>query len=188
MNYIQKKLNEISDNFLKLYKLNESSIENASNLIIESLKNGGKVFFCGNGGSAADAQHLSAELLGRYKINRKPLAAIALTTDTSTITAIANDYSFDEIYSRQIDALAKKNDILYAISTSGESENIIKAAQMAKSKGIKTIGVTGQNKSRLLNECDILIRAPSNEADRIQEMHIAVGQIICDIVEQHFFR
>ena len=139
--------------------------------------------FCGNGGSAADAQHLSAELVGRYMKNRKPLASIALTTDTSVITAISNDFSFDEIFSRQIESIGNEGDILYAISTSSKSKNILAALKMAKSLNIKSIGVTGIDNSGFMDLCDVSIKVPATRPDRIQEMHIAIGQIICEILE-----
>ena len=142
--------------------------------------------FCGNGGSAADSQHLAAELIGRYKKNRKPIAGLALTTDTSTITAISNDFSFDDIFTRQIEALGRKGDILYAISTSGESKNIMNAINVAQEMKIKTIGITGNKKSEMNDKCDVTINVPANSPDRIQEMHIAVGQIICEIIENEF--
>ena len=132
MKFINQTLNEISDNFNKLAKKSVPQIEEASKLIIKSLKNGGKIMFCGNGGSAADAQHLSAELVGRYMKNRRPLASIALTTDTSIITAVSNDFSFDDIFSRQVESIGNDGDVLYAISTSGKSQNVINAIKAAK--------------------------------------------------------
>lgn len=143
--------------------------------------------FCGNGGSAADSQHLSAELLGRYRKNRPPLASIALTTDTSTITAIANDFGFEEIFSRQIKGFGSEGDVLYATSTSGNSKNIINAIKTAKEMGIKVIGITGKNGGEISSMCDILIKAPALKPDRIQEMHIAIGQIICGMIENYFY-
>ncbi len=184
---IEETLIEISENFKKLSEKNIGHIQSASKIIIESLQHGGKVMFCGNGGSAADSQHLAAELTGRYRKNRAPLAAIALTTDTSAITAISNDFSFEEIFTRQISAIGKKGDILYAISTSGESKNILDAIKIAQEMNIKVIGLTGENKSKMDSICDIVIKVPANRADRIQEMHIAVGQIICQIIENSFF-
>ena len=139
--------------------------------------------FCGNGGSAADAQHLSAELVGRYMKNRKPLASIALSTDTSVITAISNDLSFDEIFSRQVESIGNEGDVLYAISTSSKSENVISALKIAKSLKIKTIGITGSNGIGFKGLCDIVISVPALRPDRIQEMNIAVGHIICEILE-----
>ena len=183
MRLIKETLNEISKNFIDLSEKSTSHINAASNLIIQSLTGGGKIMFCGNGGSAADAQHLSAELVGRYMKNRKPLPALALTTDTSTITAISNDFSFDDIFSRQLESIGKPGDVLYAISTSSKSKNVIAALNIAKSMKIKTIGVTGSDHSGFIDLCDITISAPASRPDRIQEMHIAIGQIICEILE-----
>ena len=183
MKIIHDTLAEISLNFTKLSDQSSKDIYQASQLIIKSIRNNGKIMFCGNGGSAADSQHLSAELVGRYLKNRKPFPSISLTTDTSTITAISNDFSFDQIFSRQIEALGNENDILYAISTSGSSKNIIKAITSAQKLGIKTIGITGAEVNKIFNTCDIVISVPAKRPDRIQEMHIAVGQIICELIE-----
>ena len=183
MKLIKETLHEISKNFINLSEKSSKDINSASNLIIKSLKNGGKIMFCGNGGSAADAQHLSAELVGRYMKNRKPLAALALTTDTSAITAISNDFSFDDIFSRQLESIGKEGDVLYAISTSSKSKNVIAALNMAKKMKIQTIGVTGSDSSGFKDFCDVLINTPASRPDRIQEMHIAIGQIICEILE-----
>jgi len=183
MNLIQDTFKEISQNFNNLSENDCSKILSSANLMIESLGMGGKIMFCGNGGSAADSQHLSAELVGRYLKNRKPIASIALTTDTSAITAISNDISFDEIFSRQIESIGKKNDVLYVISTSGKSKNIIKALEVAKKIGIKTIGMTGSEVTTMNSLCDILVSAPAKRPDRIQEMHIAIGHLICEIIE-----
>ena len=180
---IEKRIIEIAENFKKLSISCSKDIERASEIMINTLRGGGKIMFCGNGGSAADSQHLAAELIGRYKKNRKPLPGIALTTDTSTITAVANDFSFNDIFSRQVEALGKSNDVLYATSTSGKSKNIINAIQTAKENGIQTIGITGIAEGEMNNICDITINVPAESPDRIQEMHIAVGQIICEILE-----
>tara|TARA_B100002019_G_C21265767_1_gene599345 strand:+ start:42 stop:608 length:567 start_codon:yes stop_codon:yes gene_type:complete len=184
---MKKILKEIAENFTLLSHTQSNNIEKCANVILNSLKKGNKVMFCGNGGSAADSQHLAAELVGRYKLDREPIAAIALTTDTSNITAIANDYSFEDIFSRQIKAIGKENDILYAISTSGNSKNIINAVKQAKEQNIISIGVTGKDGGEMKNLCDEIIQVPANSPDRIQEMHIAIGQIICEIVENYFF-
>ncbi len=183
---IKETLNEISLNFNKLSD-SEAEINDAIQVIISSLKNGKKIMFCGNGGSAADSQHLAAELIGRYRINRPPLSALALSTDTSTITAVANDFSFNEIFSRQVKALSKEGDVLYAISTSGKSQNILMAIEEAKLNNVKVIGITGEEGGEFIDKCDVLIKVPSGRPDRIQEMHIAVGQIICEEVENYFF-
>ena len=180
---IDKTLKEISDNFLNLSQNNVEVISDAASSMIECLENNKKIMFCGNGGSAGDSQHLAAELIGRYRKDRKPFAAIALTTDTSSITAVSNDYSFDKIFERQLEAIGSEDDILFAISTSGSSKNIIKAILKAKEMNIKTIGLTGKDGSEMNNICDILIKVPSDRSDRIQEMHIAIGQILCEIIE-----
>ena len=183
MKQIKESLDEISNNFIKLVDQSTFNIQEASKLMIKSLQSGGKIMFCGNGGSAADSQHLSAELVGRYMRDRKPLASIALSTDTSVITAISNDFSFDEIFSRQIESIGNEGDILYAISTSSKSKNVIAALKMAKSLNVKIIGVTGSDSSGFRDLCDVTISAPASRPDRIQEMHIAIGQIICEILE-----
>ena len=180
-------LREISQNFILLAQTQINNIEKCTNIILDSLEKDNKVMFCGNGGSAADSQHLAAELVGRYKMDREPIAAIALTTDTSTITAIANDYSFEYIFSRQIKAIGNKNDVLFAISTSGNSKNIINAIKQAKEQKIFSIGLTGENGGEMKNLCDAIIQVPAKSPDRIQEMHIAIGQIMCGLIEKHFF-
>lgn len=162
----------------------EQQINKLSKLIAESLKSGSKLFFCGNGGSAADSQHLAAEFVGRFKKDRKPLSAIALTTDSSILTCISNDYSFDDIFSRQLDGLAKKGDILIGFSTSGNSKNIINALKAGNNLQMHTIlfsGKTGGIANKLAKN-SILI--PSTSTARIQEMHILLGHIICEIVEK----
>jgi D-sedoheptulose 7-phosphate isomerase len=185
MKLIIDTLQEISKNFIDLSDSCSSDIHIAADIIIDSLSSGGKVMFCGNGGSAADSQHLSAELVGRYIKDRKPLASVALTTDTSIITAVSNDFSFDNIFSRQIESIGNENDVLYAISTSGKSKNIITALEKARFMKIKTIGVTGNNNNdEIIDLCDVIIKAPGKRSDRIQEMHIAIGHVICEIVEK----
>jgi D-sedoheptulose 7-phosphate isomerase len=148
----------------------------------------GKVLFCGNGGSAADAQHLAAELSGRFYFDRAPLYAEALHVNTSYVTAVANDYSYDEIYSRLVQKKKKKEDILIGLSTSGNSENIIKAFETAKSLGMTTIAFTGESGGKLKEIADYLINVPSTDTPRIQESHIMIGHIICELVEERFFK
>lgn len=148
-----------------------------------AIRAGGKIMFCGNGGSAADAQHLAAELLGRYLVNRRALPAIALTTDSSALTAIANDFGFDEVFSRQVQGLGRPGDVLVAISTSGNSPNILQAVQAAREIGIVAIGLTGSAGGRMADLCDVCLRVPSAHTPRIQEMHIAVGHMLCELVE-----
>ena len=162
-------------------------IEKAANEIIQSLKNGGKVLFCGNGGSAADAQHLAAELSGRFYYDRDPLPAEALHVNTSFLTAVANDYGYDVVYSRMVKGSGNKGDVLVGLSTSGNSINIIKAFETASQKGMKTIGFTGATGGNMKSVSDILINVPSEDTPRIQESHIMIGHIICEIVESKMF-
>ena len=158
-------------------------VSEAGEAISKALISGGRVFFCGNGGSAADAQHLAAEFSGRYQTERPPLDGIALHCNTSAITAIGNDFSFDEIFVRQLAAHGRSGDVLVAISTSGNSSNILKAAEKAKDMGIFTIGMTGSHGGKLKNTVDMLIAVPSDSTPRIQEMHIMIGHILCEIAE-----
>jgi D-sedoheptulose 7-phosphate isomerase len=146
-----------------------------------------KVLFCGNGGSAADAQHLAAELSGRFYFDRKPLYAEALHTNTSHVTAVANDYGYNEVFSRLVQAMGKEGDILVAISTSGNSPNILKAVAAANNVGMITVGFTGEKGGKMKDRCTFLINVPSNATPRIQECHILVGHIICELVEKQLF-
>ena len=163
------------------------NIEIAATAIINAYKNEHQVLFCGNGGSAADAQHLAAELSGRFYINRPPLYAEALHVNTSYITAVANDYGYQATYARMIEACGKKNDILVAISTSGNSENIIAAIQKAHETGMYVIGMTGLEGGKMSTMCNCLLNVPSKDTPRIQEMHITLGHIICYLIEKHLF-
>lgn len=158
----------------------------SADAIIKSLRNGGKVLFCGNGGSAADSQHLACEFIVKLTHNRPSLPAIALTTNTSHLTAISNDFSFDDIFSRQIEGLGRKGDVLVAISTSGNSPNILKAVDTAKAIGLYTIGFTGAKGDNFAKKVDIGIKVPSSSTQRIQESHILIGHIICELVETEF--
>jgi len=165
-----------------------TNISKISDVITECFKSGGKLFICGNGGSAADSQHLATELVSRFFLERKALDAEALTVNTSTLTAVANDYSFDKIFSRQIEAKGKKGDVLLAISTSGNSKNVIEAINAAKSIGIKTIGFAGNNIDSLIcRMSDYYVSIPSSSTPRIQEAHIFIGHIICEIIERNLF-
>jgi len=164
------------------------TIEKVSNVIIDSFTNEGKVLFCGNGGSAADAQHLAAEFSDRFYFDRPPLFSEALHVNSSYVTAVANDYSYDEIYARLVQAMGKKGDVLVGLSTSGNSSNIVKAFIKAKEIGIKTIALTGSKSSKLSEISDYLINVPSNITPRIQESHIMIGHIICELVEENIFR
>jgi D-sedoheptulose 7-phosphate isomerase len=155
--------------------------------IENTFRNGGKVFFCGNGGSAADAQHLAAEFAGRFYLDRPPLFSEALHVNTSYMTAVANDYSFDEVYSRLVRAKGSKGDILVGLSTSGNSKNIIRAFEAALEAGMKTVGLTGEGGGLMKDKCTHLIAVPSNDTPRIQETHITLGHIICELVETALF-
>lgn len=161
-------------------------IEAASGLLIDTLKQGGKILLCGNGGSAADCQHIAAEFVVRYELKRKALAAIALTTDTSILTAHANDFDFDTVFSRQVEALANERDCLIAISTSGKSKNILKAVEAAKLKDMSVIALTGCEGGELDRLASVSIIVPSNVTARIQEAHILIGHWWCGVVEQTF--
>lgn len=151
-----------------------------------ALANGNKILFCGNGGSAADAQHLSAELIGRFQKERRSLAAIALTTDTSILTAVGNDYGYDEIFARQVEGLGRQGDVIIGISTSGNSKNVVKAVEKARDTGMHTIALTGEGGGKLAELCDITLAIPSKVTARIQEMHILVGHIICELLEEEY--
>jgi len=161
-------------------------LEIAAKLCIESLQNGGKILIFGNGGSAADAQHIAAELVGRYKAERKGLAAIALTTDSSALTCIANDYSYDYVFSRQIEALANKKDLVIGISTGGTSTNVISGLKTAKELGCKTIGFSGRDGGEMNALCDVNLVVPAEDTPRIQEMHIVIGHTICHLIDLEF--
>jgi D-sedoheptulose 7-phosphate isomerase len=153
-------------------------------IIFEALAKGNKILICGNGGSAADAQHIAAEFVGRYETERIALPAIALTTDTSALTALANDYSFEKIFARQVEALARPEDVLIAISTSGNSPNVVSAVMSARSKGCKVIGLTGADGKKLASLCDSCILVPARRTARIQEAHITIGHIWCEIIDE----
>ena len=161
-------------------------IENAAKMCIECLNNGGKIVLFGNGGSAADAQHIAAELVGRYKNERKALSAIALTTDTSAITCIGNDYGYDLIFERQVEALANLNDLIIGISTGGTSLNAINGITAANKIGCQTIGFSGKDGGEFNKICNLNIIVPAMETARIQEMHILIGHIICQLIDLEF--
>lgn len=163
------------------------AVENMSTCCALALQQGKKMLFIGNGGSAADSQHLAAELVSRLRFHRPGLAAIALTTDTSALTAIGNDYAFEEIFSRQVEALGQPGDILIGISTSGKSPNILRALEAARTKQMTTIGFTGLNAPLMAERCDHMLHIPSIETQKIQECHIMLGHIICGIIENIMF-
>jgi len=185
---VQNEFNKYIDDFSKNLLVLKSNIYPILNEAIininKCLQIGGKLIFFGNGGSASDSQHLCAEFVGRYKKDREPLAAIALNTDTSILTAVANDMGYENIFSRQVKALAKKEDLLFAISTSGESKNVINAVSVGKELGLTSISLTGMKESSLSRMSDICISVPSNQVNQIQEMHILIGHFICEMVEK----
>jgi len=162
------------------------NIEIAAKICIDSLKKGNKILIFGNGGSAADAQHIAAEIVGRYKVERKGLPAVALTTDTSVLTSIGNDFGFEHLFDRQVQALANKNDVLIGISTGGTSKNVISALKLGKSNGCKVIGFSGKSGGDFNNICDINLVVASEDTPRIQEIHILIGHIICHLIDQSF--
>lgn len=163
----------------------EEEIEEISQLILNCYKNNGKVILFGNGGSAADAQHIAGELIAKFKLERRSLPAISLTTNTSVILAIGNDYSFDRVFERQVEGLVSGRDVVIGISTSGNSENVIRGILKAKEKGAKTIAFTGRSGGRLKEIVDVLFNVPSDSTPRIQEVHITVAHIICGLVENY---
>lgn len=161
-------------------------LEKASKLAVDTLKNGNKVLLFGNGGSAADAQHIAAELTGRYKTERRGLPGIALTTDTSALTAIGNDYGYDRVFDRQVESLASKGDLLIGISTSGNSKNVINAFNIGREIGCNIIGFSGRDGGAMNELCDVNLVVPSDDTPRIQEMHILFGHTICQIIDDNF--
>lgn len=185
-NIVLNELNLHKETLERVIESMQNSILEASNLAIDTLKKGNKILLCGNGGSAGDAQHISAELTGRFKKERVALPAIALTVDTSALTAIGNDYGYNKVFSRQFDALAKDGDLLIAISTSGNSENILNVLESAKKLNCKSIGLSGKNGGKMKNSCDVNLIIPSNDTARIQEMHILIGHIICQLIDESF--
>lgn len=178
---IQVKQSILSDEAIIL------SIKKSTTLCSTAFKEGNKVLFCGNGGSAADAQHLAAELSGRFYLDRAPLFAEALHVNTSYLTAVANDYNFDEVYARLIEGKGQTGDILVGLSTSGNSKNILRAFEQAKAMGMTTIAMTGESGGNLAALADILIKVPSDDTPRIQESHIMIGHVICELVEKALF-
>ncbi len=172
--------------FEKLRDSYSENIRECAELILETFNNGNKVLICGNGGSAADAQHLAAEFVGRYETERRGLPAIALTTDTSALTALSNDYGFDDVFAKQVKALAAEGDCLIAISTSGNSPNVIAAVMAARDRGCRILGMTGAGGKKLAGLCDACIMVPSDRTARVQEAHITIAHIWCEIIDGHY--
>jgi D-sedoheptulose 7-phosphate isomerase len=184
--FINREFQAHLETFEKTSQILFKEISAAGEMLVSTLKNGNKVLLFGNGGSAGDAQHIAAELTGRYKTERQGLPAIALTTDTSALTAIGNDYGYDRIFDRQVEALGKEGDLLIGISTSGNSPNVINALVHGKNSGMKTIGLTGKSGGEIKKHCDISLIIPSDDTARIQEMHILIGHILCGIIDSAF--
>ena len=182
---IENSLRQHIEIFEKVLANQIDTIEGCANLIKRTLLNGKKILLCGNGGSAADAQHIAAEFVGRYEIERRAIPAIALTTDTSALTALANDYDFERIFARQIEALANEGDCLIALSTSGSSPNVIAAIMKARQKNCKIIGLTGAKGKKLASLCDACVLVPSERTARIQEVHIAVAHVWCEMIDKN---
>lgn len=185
MTSIQNVLDTIANHFLELKK-SEQEIVSAVNQCITSLQSGNKIMFCGNGGSASQSQHFAAELVGRYQIDRPAMSAVSLTVDTSILTAVGNDYGYAEVFSRQVEGIGRNGDVLFGLSTSGNSENVVRAFAMAKKMGIITIALTGVVPGRMAM-ADITISVPSRVSCHIQEMHLAIGHWICGEVESFFY-
>lgn len=185
-NTIIQELKDHQDLIQKVIDLHTGDIETACKMIVSALKTGNKVLLAGNGGSAADAQHIAAELSGRFVKERKALPGIALTTDTSALTSIANDYGYEHVFSRQAEALASPGDLFIGISTSGNSQGILNALESARKLGCKTLGLSGRDGGKMNGLCDLNIIVPSDVTARIQEMHILIGHILCKAVDDAF--
>jgi D-sedoheptulose 7-phosphate isomerase len=162
-------------------------IARAADVLLAAFRADGKALFCGNGGSAADAQHIAAELSGRFYADRAPLYAEALHVNSSYLTAVANDYGYDEVYARMVQAAGRRGDVLLGLSTSGNSPNVLKAIEVAKNQGMKVIGLTGLTGGKMAPLCDVLLNVPSADTPRIQEAHILLGHILCEVVEREMF-
>jgi D-sedoheptulose 7-phosphate isomerase len=181
-------INEFNEHIKAVSSLHNltDAVATSAQICIDCLRNGGKILIFGNGGSAADAQHIAAEIVGRYKTNRKGKFAIALTTDTSILTAIGNDFGFESLFERQVEALANKGDVVIGISTSGKSENVIRAIKMSSKLNCSSIGFSGNDGGEMNKICNINLVAPSDDTPRIQEMHIIIGHTICHLIDQEF--
>jgi D-sedoheptulose 7-phosphate isomerase len=191
---MQEKIKSIIDSSISVKQtiLQEGTllrtVESIANEMVKSLRNGNRIYFCGNGGSAADAQHLAAEFSGRFYTDRKALPAEALHVNTSYLTAVANDYSYDVVYARLIDGIANEGDIVVGLSTSGNSTNIVKAFETAREKKVVTVGFTGKEGGKMKPLSDYLVNVPSTDTPRIQESHIMLGHIVCQLVEEMYFK
>lgn len=186
-NLIKEALDDARTAFLDSSEKCADSVVELVEAIVNSMEKGGKVLLFGNGGSAADAQHIAAEFVNRFRMDRRPLAAIALTTDTSILTSISNDFDYDRVFSKQVEALTSPGDVVIGISTSGNSPNIIRGLEAARKKSAFTVGLTGKNSGKMEPLCDIIIKAQSTDTPRIQEVHIFLSHIVCDLVEKEIF-
>ena len=184
MQLLSNSLNEHLETVRKVVASHIPVIQQSGQMICDALTSGRKILLCGNGGSAADAQHIAAELVGCYEKQRRSWPAIALTTDTSALTAVSNDFGYEEVFARQILGLAQPGDVLVAISTSGKSKNVLRAVEAAKEVGCKTIALTGETAEPLRSLCDFAVAVPSTRTARIQEVHITVGHLWCEMVDQ----
>ncbi len=186
---IQKQIQERIQLFMNLLEDDHliAQVEEVVEILVSALKNGNKVMIAGNGGSAADAQHMAGEFVGRFYHDRDPLPAIALTTDSSVLTSVGNDYGFKQVFSRQIQALGNRGDVFLAISTSGDSANILRAREVSKKKSILTIGLTGNKKGKMNALCNHLLEIPSDDTAQIQECHLVIEHMICGLVENKVF-
>jgi D-sedoheptulose 7-phosphate isomerase len=182
--FLTSSLREHLNTFESLLESTLADIERSGRLICGALKAGHKVLICGNGGSAADAQHIAAELIGRYEKSRRSFPAIALTTDTSALTALSNDFGFEEVFARQVAGLAQAGDVLIAISTSGKSPNVLKAVEKARELNCQTIALTGAGADPLASACDVAVVVPSSRTSRVQEAHITIGHLWCEMVDE----
>ena len=187
--YIKEQIKKSYETKQNIYKNEDllDKIEEVASSCVSLYKSDKKTILAGNGGSAADAQHIAAELVGRYGFDRPSIPSLALTTDTSNLTAIGNDYGYEQIFSRQLEGMGQSGDIFIGISTSGNSENIIRAFEVAKKKGIRTVALTGRDGGKMAQISDIAIIVPSDSTPRIQESHILIGHILCDIIEKEIF-
>jgi len=181
---LERSLQEHLETFQTLIGTSLTVIETAGKLICQTLASGNKILLCGNGGSAADAQHIAAELVGCYELQRRSWPAIALTTDTSALTAVSNDFGYEQVFARQVVGLAQPGDVLIAISTSGKSPNVLKAAEIAREHGCKIIAMTGATSEPLATLCDLTVAVPSKRTSRVQEAHITIGHLWCEMVDQ----
>jgi D-sedoheptulose 7-phosphate isomerase len=188
IDHIKRIANESLETKRAFFDSQSEKVARAAELILESIRKDGKILIFGNGGSAADAQHIAAELVNRLNFDRPPIAAIALTTDTSILTSLGNDSSFDELFERQVRALGRRGDTALAISTSGNSPNVLRAVEAARTMGIKTVALTGKSGGKLVAAADVALVVAAESTQRIQETHITIGHILCELVEDELFR